>query len=41
MYNDRVLDKARKVLILPDLFGLYDSMGHGQIMIDFGLTAME
>ena len=41
LFNDRLMTPARKVLILPDRFGLYESMGHGQIMIDFGLTTME
>jgi hypothetical protein len=41
LFNDRLIDKSKKILILPDLFGLYRDMSYGQIMIDFGLTAME
>jgi len=41
LFNDRVRDKAKKILILPDLFNLYREMTYGQIMIDFGLTAMD
>ncbi len=31
----------KKILILPDLFGLYKAVSYGEIMIDFGLTSME
>ena len=41
LFNDRLKDKSKKILILPDLFGLYREMSYGQIMIDFGLTAMD
>ena len=41
LFNDRLKDKAKKILILPDFFGLYGELSYGQIMIDFGLTAME
>ena len=41
LFNDRVRDRSKKILILPDLFGLYREMSYGQIMIDFGLTAMD
>jgi hypothetical protein len=41
LFNDRLRDRSKKILILPDLFGLYREMSYGQIMIDFGLTAME
>jgi len=40
LFNDRVKDKSKKILILPDLFNLYREMTYGQVMIDFGLTAM-
>jgi hypothetical protein len=40
LFNDRLRDPAKKILILPDLFNLYREMTYGQVMIDFGLTAM-
>lgn len=41
LFNDRLRDRTKKILILPDLFDLYRTMSYGQIMIDFGLTSME
>jgi len=40
-FFDRLQRKDKKILILPDLFGLHKTMSYGEIMIDFGLTSME
>jgi len=40
-FNERLRSKGKKILILPDYFGLYKKLSYGQIMLDFGLTAME
>jgi hypothetical protein len=40
-FGERLTTPNKKVLILPDYFGLYAEFSHGQIMADFGLTAME
>ncbi len=40
-FNERLTTKDKKILILPDTFGLYKELSYGQIMLDFGLTAME
>lgn len=40
LFNDRLASSGKKILVLPDLFDLYRTMNHGQIMIDFGLTAL-
>ena len=40
VFNERVRTKDKKILILPDYFGLYKDITYGQIMLDFGLTAM-
>ena len=40
-FNDRLQRREKKILILPDLFGLHRTMSYGEIMIDFGLTSME
>jgi len=37
-FNDRLRTRGKKVLIVPDLFGLYRQVSHGQLMLDFGLT---
>lgn len=37
-FNDRLRTRGKKVLIVPDLFGLYAQISHGQLMLDFGLT---
>ena len=39
-FNDRLQRREKKILILPDLFGLHRTMSYGEIMIDFGLTSM-
>ena len=41
LFNERLRTPDKKVLILPDLFGLYKEISYGQIAIDFGLTSME
>jgi hypothetical protein len=41
LYNERIRSRDKKILILPDTFGLYTDMSYGAIAIDFGLTSME
>lgn len=41
LFNERLTSPRKKVLILPDLFGLRREITYGQIAIDFGLTSME
>lgn len=40
-YNERLRDPGKKILILPDLFGLYREFSYGHILVDLGLTAMQ
>jgi hypothetical protein len=40
-FNERLRTPNKKILILPDIFGLYKELSYGQLMLDFGLTAME
>ena len=40
-FGERLKTPNKKILILPDYFGLYKEFSHGQIMADFGLTSME
>ncbi len=40
-FGERLATPNKKILILPDYFGLYREFSHGQILADFGLTAME
>jgi len=40
-FNERLRNREKKILILPDRFGLYREFSHGHIMVDLGLTAME
>ncbi len=40
-FNARLRTPDKKILILPDYFGLYKELSYGQIMLDFGLTAIE
>ena len=40
-FNERLRTADKKILILPDFFGLYKDLSYGEIMIDFGLTSME
>ncbi len=39
--NERLMRTDKKILILPNIFGLHKTMSYGEIMIDFGLTSME
>lgn len=41
LFNDRLRSRDKKILILPDLFGLYRELTYGQVMLDFGLTALD
>ena len=41
LFNERLTSPRKKVLILPDLFGLRREITYEQIAIDFGLTSME
>jgi hypothetical protein len=41
LFNERLQSRGKKILILPDFFGLYKQVSHGQIAIDFGLTSLE
>jgi hypothetical protein len=40
-FSERLSTPNKKILILPDYFGLHTEFNHGQIMADFELTAME
>ncbi len=40
-FAERMGTPNKKVLILPDYFGLHRQFNHGQILADTGLTAME
>ncbi len=40
-FNDRLRTGGKKILILPDIFNLYQEISYGEIMIDFGLTSLE
>lgn len=41
LFNERLTSPRKKVLILPDLFGLHRKITYGQMAVDFGLTSME
>jgi hypothetical protein len=41
LFNERLTSPGKKVLILPDLFGLHREITYEQVAIDFGLTSME
>jgi hypothetical protein len=41
LFNERLRSPGKKVLILPDLFGLQRQISYGQVTVDFGLTSME
>jgi hypothetical protein len=41
LFNGRLTSPRKKVLILPDLFGLQRQITYAQVAIDFGLTSME
>lgn len=40
-FNERVSTPDKKILILPDYFGLHKEFNYGQILADFELTTME
>lgn len=40
-FGERLQTPNKKILIIPDYFGLYKEFSHGQILADFGLTALE
>ena len=40
-FNGRLRTPDKKILILPEYFGLDKELSYGQIMLDFGLTAIE
>ena len=40
-FNERLSTPNKKILILPDYFGLHREFNNGQIMADFELTGME
>jgi hypothetical protein len=39
-FNDRMRTPGKKILILPDLFGIQKQVSSGRIMLDFSLTTM-
>ena len=39
-FNDRIRTPGKKILILPDLFGIQQQVSSGQIMLDFSLTTL-
>lgn len=41
LFNERLTSPGKRVLILPDLFGIQKQISYGQIAVDFGLTAMQ
>jgi hypothetical protein len=41
VFNERLRSPNKKILILPDTFGLYRELAYGEIMLDFGLTALD
>jgi len=41
VFNERLQSPAKKILILPDTFGLYRELAYGEIMLDFGLTSLD
>ena len=41
LFNERLTSPQKRVLILPDLFGLHREIMYQQIAVDFGLTSME
>ena len=40
-FNERLTSPDKKILILPDTFGLYRELSYGEIMLDFGLVSMQ
>jgi hypothetical protein len=41
LFNGRLTSPRKRVLILPDLFGLQRQITYAQVAIDFGLTSMD
>jgi hypothetical protein len=41
VFNERQTSPEKKILILPDTFGLYRDLSYGEIMLDFGLVSMQ
>lgn len=39
-FNDRLRTPGKRILIVPDVFGIQGQVSHGQLMLDFGLTDM-
>lgn len=39
-FNDRLRTPGKRILIVPDLFGIQQQVSHGQVMIDFSLTTL-
>jgi hypothetical protein len=39
-FNDRIRTPGKKILIIPDLFGIQKQVSSGQVMLDFSLTTM-
>jgi hypothetical protein len=40
-FGERLATPDKKILILPDYFGVHEQFDHGMIMADVGLTSME
>jgi hypothetical protein len=40
-FNDRIRSPSKKILILPDLFGIQKQVSNGQVMLDFSLTTLD
>jgi hypothetical protein len=40
-FGERLATPNKKILILPDYFGVHEQFDHGMVMADTGLTAME
>ena len=40
-FGERLSSPTKRVLVLPDYFGLHREFTQGQLMVDFGLTSME
>lgn len=40
-FGERLATPNKKILILPDYFGVHEQFDHGMILADVGLTSME
>ena len=40
-FGERLATPNKKILILPDYFGVHEQFDHGMVVADVGLTAME